>query len=358
MAGAGAGTPQVFTHVSYGKPLSGIADRIRSGGRPVVQDGKPAGFWLAPDLSWIDLISSRKSWEIAGEIVKETRPEHRFEFTKDYYDDVFRGKPAEDYTPGTPLRDVGATSPSGGFTHFVYQFSVDMSRATDNLDDPDLTRIFRMTPSNMDEFLRRAMAWYEEEAQKNDPLLGRLTETLAKLGFYHQRFMATRWGGIFFDSALYTPELEEAHRWIKNTEIPTLCLWHPIGVLGLKTKTDPATGAVVGDPSPNLAAVLTIVGTKKQFGQRIQGKDSTKSGPLRPYASPGDKLYVAGIATDRPRLVMIMRKGKFVPTAIDREKKELLLTGGVRGRTFRRTFRRRDKNGRRPTRKSKHRRNK
>jgi hypothetical protein len=344
MAGAGAG-PQVFTHVSTEIPIKFVANRVGAGGKATLV-GKPAGFWMAPGLSWVALVNSRQSWEIAAEIVPLVRPADRFSHTLEFYEDVFEEKRVPDYVPGTPLKKIFASTIFDK-THYVYQVEIPASTIVETFDAPDPKQVFRLTAPALEAFLAKVDPWYKTIAgttaqyPKEKPFGGRLAD-------YYREFMAPKWGGIFFDASLFTEELKTKHRWIHDLEIPSLCLWKPLDVLNL-----PASET---NFEPFLKAVLTLVGDKQALAEKIHkghGPSVTPI-PLKPYIN---KLYVAAWTAD-DTLVMIMRKGKFVESSKPGGK--LALPGGrrLRGRTFRRTFRRRDKNGGRLTRKSKPRRHK
>lgn len=388
MAGAGAGTSRVFTHVSEDNPLEQIKD-TPGGGRPIGY-GKPAGFWLAPGLSWIDLIASRKSWEIAGPIVAEADPSYRFEFTKDFYDSVFRGAPVEDYVSGTPLRPISLSSPKGGTTHFVYQFTIDASKFSTDINAPRRDGIYTITASNVAEFLstvdrihadvKANRANYPEGTGYN---VFRDATGNARIGWFHQTYMADRWAGVYFDESLFTPELKKTHQWIDLSELPSLCLWHPVSFFDLPRKEVPnpnyeyemanlaywrmSRGPTWEPPKTfsygmprddDLKAVLTVVGTPEALKEKLQKGNPYTRFPLPPLKPYLGKLWVAGVTQESPRLVMIMRNGKFVGDAETTFGEATKGGRRRRGRTFRRKPMRRNKNGGRPTRKSKPRRHK
>lgn len=362
---------------------------IPGGGRPIGY-GKPAGFWLAPELAWVDLVASRKSWEITGDIVKEAAPEYRFEFTKEFYDDVFRGVPAEDYVSGTPLRPIPPSSAKGGTTHFVYQFAIDSSKFSTDIDAPARDRIYTITASNLADFLSTVVRIHADVNANRANYPAGTTYTVfrdatgnARIGWFHQTYMADHWAGVYFDESLFTPELKKEHEWIRMIEIPSVCLWHPVSFLGLPVKEVPnpnyeremagldywrASRGPTWEPEKtrsfglvredDLKAVLTLVGSPSNLTEKLQKGNPYKRYSLPPLKAYLSKLWVAGVAQESPRLVMIMRNGKFVGDAETTFGEATKGGRRRRGRTFRRTFRRRDKNGGRPTRKSKPRRNK
>jgi hypothetical protein len=63
--------------------------------------------------------------------------------------------------------------------------------------------------------------------------------------------MSKQWGGIHYDSSIFTPEIEAKYPFIKWVEVPSGCLWqplsvmptyvpHPIAVLGWSKNTEDA----------------------------------------------------------------------------------------------------------------------
>lgn len=359
MAGA-----RVFTHVSDNRALEYVYESV-SADKTVLRTGKPGGFWLAPDLTWIDLIAKRKSWEIAGAIVEEAEPAYRFDFTKEFYDDVFRGTPAEDYTEGTPLQPISVTQAGQSGIHFVYQFSVEASKFRPTLDTPSLDATLTLTAEGLPAFLAKIESVHADARAHPDRYAGRLydrfrdaTDPTARRGLFFQSFLADHWGGIFFDTSLFTDELKKEHAWIFNLELPTLCLWHPTRILGLipGTVTLPSSTEPIGRFRPDdLKAVLMLTGTPERLARLVQKGNEYARVPLPPLKPYLSKLWVAGAATDTPRLVMLMRKGELVPGA--QSTFGAALKGGSRGRTFRRKPRRRNKNGSRLARQSLRRRN-
>ena len=345
MAGAGAETKSLFTHVSTDVPIQFLTNRAWAGGKAALV-GKAAGFWMAPGLSWIALVTSRQSWEIAAEVVTEVRESDRFTHTLEFYEDVLGGKPIPDYTPGTPLKRIG-NSTVFDKTHYVYQVEIPDDVFVEKDEAPDRTKVFRLTAPALDTLLAKVNPWYDATVAGSTAQYPEAKEFGGRLADYYREFMAPKWGGIFFDASLFTEELKEKHQWIKDTEIATLCLWNPLDVLKLE--------ATDTNFQPFLKAVLTLAGDTKTIVEKIKvgHAPSVTPIPLKPYFS---KLYIAGWTTD-DKLVMIMRKGRFVESAKDASGKGVLLPGGrrrSRGRTFRRKPMRRHKNGGRPTRKSKH----
>lgn len=340
---AGADT-QVFTHVSMEVPIARLENRDWMGGRAVAV-GKPGGFWMAPELTWIGLISSRQSWEIAAEIVPLVRAEERFSHTLEFYEDVFRDKKIPDYVPGTPLKKIGSSTVFGK-THFVYQAAIPSSRFVETFDSPSPSSVYRLTAPALDAFLARVDPWYDTTVSETTPRYPKEKAFPGRLADYFRESLAVTWGGVFFDASLFTEELKAKHRWIRDTEIPSMCLWKPVDVLGLDASS--ATNF-----EPFLKAVLTLVDSKEMVATKLHKPDQfSRRPPLLPYKS----MTSMAAWTAEDTLVMVMRKGKFVASAKDAEGKKLLMPGGrrPRGRTFRRKPKRRNKNGGRSTRKSKH----
>lgn len=331
--------PLVFTHVSTDRPIEALTNRRGYGGKATLV-GKPAGFWMAPGLSWVALIAARDSWEIAGEIVPTVRPGERFRHTLAFYKDVFETERVPDFTAGTSLNPLGASALD--HTHFVYQVELPSDVVSET---PDRTKLFRLTAGGLDDFLALVDPWYDSTLAGTTAQYPRTKPFGPRLADYYELVMAPVWGGILFDASLFTPELTAAHRWIHDLEIPTMCLWNPVDVLAL-----PATET---NFQTSLKAVLTLVGDAQSLAKTIlTGRQFTgRTPPLKPYLP---MLFVAGVTTD-DRLVMIMRKGKIAPGA--KRDGKIVLSGGRRGRTFRRKPKRKNKNGSRSTRKSKHGRN-
>jgi hypothetical protein len=376
----------VFTHISEENALEKVREDPGGGGRPV-GFGKPGGFWLAPDMGWIDLISSRKSWEIAGDIVAQSA--QGFVFTKEFYDVVFRDKPADEYVEGTVLQTSAPKT-----THFVYQFTIDPSKFVTDLKAESKGSIFTLTAGNLAAFLAKVEEVHADIKENRSRYPSTPTYTtfqgatgVARIGWFHQTYMADHWAGIMFDESLFTPELKAAHKWIPLLEIPSLCLWHPGSFLGLPRieEPNPQYESQMSDLASwranygkdwlpektivygkirdeDLKAVLTWVGTPLDLRKKLnEGNPYSRYrlSPMKPYLS---KMWVAGVTKDSPHLVLILRNGELVPGA--KPAFEEALKGGRRrtsrsgrGRTFRRKAGRRNKNGGRPTRKSKHGRN-
>ena len=313
-----------YTHVSE-RPIAALRDTLVSGG-PAVRSGKPAGFWLAPGLTWIELLARRPelggtevlgSWDVAGS-VGAVRKGDDFRFTKEIYDDVLGDKRIPDYGPGTALADVDISSATGK-THFVYQFDIPDDRIS---EAPSLQTIRRLTASTLDAFLAEVPPWYASVAGTS-PATPKDASFASQLAMFFRMSLAPQWGGILFDKSLFTSELTTAHPWIRDLEVESLCLWHPTQILTLQPDS--------------LVAVITIVGSKAVLDKKLAGVSYLNMPPLEPYRS---KLYVAGLLADKSGVVMILRKGQGE------------LKGGGRGRTFRRKPKRRNKNGGRSTRKS------
>lgn len=326
----------MFTHISTDRPIDALTNRRGYGGKATMV-GKPAGFWMASELSWVSLVASRQSWEIASDIVSVVRDSDRFRHTLEFYKDAIEDVRVPDFTPGTTLNPLGGSAVD--HTHFVYQVELSPDAMSDT---PNRTKLFRLTAPALDSFLAAVDPWYESTLAGTTAQHPRDKPFGKRLADYYEVVMAPVWGGILFDESLFTPDLKATHRWIHDTEVASLCLWNPVDVLKL-----PETDT---NFKPFLKAVLTLVGSAASLAKTIlKGREFTgRTPPLKPYLP---LLFVAGVTTS-DTLVMIMRKGTLVQGA--KQDGKIVLSGGRRGRTFRRKPKRSNKNGHRFTRKSKH----
>jgi hypothetical protein len=315
--------------------------------------GKPEGFWFAPDLEWVKLMSKKGDLDIRAAIqspkssarVINSVAEIRAPKYLEMYEWVLgyrKGGSPPMVTKETKLSQNGV--PHNG-NHFVYQFSLD-GKLEEDIENPSLDKVFKLTAENEAEFLAKVNG-----TMKQDYLgLLEVGKQAKRLGRYYVMYMSKLWGGIVFDESLFAPELfdkslfdepwstqanQSRLTWKHYLEVPSGCLWHPSIVLGLTPlkeipkprPLDPPTTRAGEAPPPT--AVLAWAGSKKEADNQVElmGK----------WAG---KVSVPGF-DDQENLVFFHFNG---PPA----------KGGRRGRTFRRKPKRSNKNGRRFTRKSKH----
>lgn len=187
--------------------------------------GKPVGLWYAHDTTWIDR-------------------------------EATKGKPKYAYK---------------------YQFPLE-GKFVDDISKPDITKIFRLTSSNIGQFEESFKAYLSEtlktkqaklyvialnsvytdlrtdeekvapmDYKKYDQLLlktakdfikGNATHPkisvalrLIEYGDYLENRMRPVWGGIDYDESLFTDDLKKQYPFIPYVEIPSGCLWHPKEVM-------------------------------------------------------------------------------------------------------------------------------
>jgi hypothetical protein len=191
--------------------------------------GKPVGLWYAHGLAWIDRVP---------------KPNER------------------------PLT----------YTH-KYKFPLTEEMFTEDITNPDKTKIFRLTASNIAAFEETFKPHFEEKLRNTSlkrctmmaqqgpfqdlrteeekqarlqgvaaqrPIMARVADAMAgrptdprvciairlvSYGFFFDEKMRPVWGGIDFDKSLFTPELTETYPFIEHVEIPSGCLWHPNKVM-------------------------------------------------------------------------------------------------------------------------------
>jgi len=173
---------------------------------------------------------------------------------------------------------------------------------------------FGLTKKEFKAAVKSPMALYPDGMKDYINLFDRIR--MLEYGQYYENVMRKQWGGIEYDKSLFVPELESKYPFLEYIEVPSGCLWAPTAVMPTYT---PKPIAVLGiASSPQEAALL-------------------EASVPEPYKA---QLYIAGYHSGN---LVLFKKG--------------VVTGAGRVQTLRRTTRRLSKNGRRPTRQSKHGRN-
>jgi hypothetical protein len=138
----------MFTHITEG-PLTKLGINNPNAPRRMMFWGKPLGLWYAPGLVWVKRIDKTKSWEITGRLESPGNVTH----VLDYYTSVLENKEIPSGTSG----DVGDSK-----AHFVYNFPLKDSFETD-INKPDVSKIFKLTSSNIDAFEASLKPWLIEK---------------------------------------------------------------------------------------------------------------------------------------------------------------------------------------------------
>lgn len=357
--------PGLYTHITD-RVIASFSDDPMSF-NTTASFGKPVGFWYAPELIWATLLSEKGDWSIRtgiydpeqtemqlrrlapkkpprplqeekwfqresperqAEILAATAEVPRMKEVKkmrspiilEFYEWAL-GKRTGDppmWTEKTEMSSNALPSEFKGY-HVVYQFSLEGKFESD-FNKPDVNKVFNLTKDNEEAFMRfvkEQMGVKEEDLLSNDVL-----------GKYYRDKMSKQWGGINFDSSVFTITekrcAEPRGCWKYYTERPSGCLWRPATLLG--------------NPPP--PTVLAWAQTKERADEILTN--------MRQYS---DKLYIAGF--DSKEALVFFHIGRTsTPSVASGEAGTLALEG--RGRTFRRKTKRTNKNGRRFTRKSKH----
>jgi hypothetical protein len=217
--------------------------------------------------------------------------------------------------------------------HYVYQFSLD-GKLENDITKPDLTKVFNLTAENEKEWL----AYVKEDAAKSN-ISSAISESVL-LGNYYSAVMSRQWGGINFDASVFSSASSLRSPWKYYVERASGCLWNPVLVLGLPeidTNTLPP-------PSPYQTSFPIARAGKAPLPSAVLSFATSKTQADSLLATHGERLSVAGIDKDNQLVFFVFRGRRLGST----EK------GGRRGRTFRRKAKRSNKNGGRPSRKSKH----
>lgn len=298
----------------------------------IPRSAKPNGFWMARDLTWVDLMDQTQDWTPRPD--KEARGR----------EPVGRIRAAVSHAvDGTdiPVATESEARPLPWTPLFVYVLEIPESSFSTDLSTPDPTRILRISRANLDALLASyttaSRTWAMTEAPseplvrdaiesvlqgpdkarakalaksalglKTDPatyeilakvksvgtlvlevLEGRLSSRTIIPAIAWKAFAAqlrTQWGGLEFMPDLFTPagddpELVARVELLRRLDVPSAVLFSPTRVLG----PDP--------PETYLKAILTgrALSTSVPAGVRVIRFGQTDTGELRVLKPSGGR---------------------------------------------------------------------
>ncbi len=145
MAGAGAGVPSSYYHISVSK-IPKVSDTF--GGKTNIEAGKLPGFWLAPGIEWANVLEYGVDEDTISSIEQRKTTPKKHPYIVSAMKDML----------GIEATAVPATStPSAGELPpplFIYTATPPPDKMTDDITSPDPTKIFRLHTGNLDAFLK------------------------------------------------------------------------------------------------------------------------------------------------------------------------------------------------------------